>query len=201
MDYFITGLPRSRTAWLANFLTTGLTYCHHDATLTGPQPSKLRKLAEETRKDTRAVWVGDSDSGLLVTAAATAKAFPQARWVMVRRDPEDAAESYIKYFKAHPYPSVPFISEEHARGMMKFCAHFLARIPEAIPEKLLLEVDYEDLNSEDTIRAIWEWCVPSLPFSRRRWQMLQAFNVSVMSEQVSAPTLSQADLLEAMSWG
>ena len=29
--FFITGLPRSRTAWLANWFTYGHTFCFHEA--------------------------------------------------------------------------------------------------------------------------------------------------------------------------
>lgn len=32
-QFFITGLPRSRTAWLANFLSTGDVICLHEATV------------------------------------------------------------------------------------------------------------------------------------------------------------------------
>jgi hypothetical protein len=31
MTFFVTGLPRSRTAWLANFLTYGDSLCYHEA--------------------------------------------------------------------------------------------------------------------------------------------------------------------------
>ena len=31
MNFFITGLPRSRTAWLANYFSTGDVFCWHEA--------------------------------------------------------------------------------------------------------------------------------------------------------------------------
>ena len=30
MNFFILGLPRSRTAWLANFMTYGVSFCYHE---------------------------------------------------------------------------------------------------------------------------------------------------------------------------
>jgi hypothetical protein len=55
--FFITGLPRSRTAWLANFFTTDHSFCYHDISRVG----SVWAILESTSSD----FVGDSDSGLL----------------------------------------------------------------------------------------------------------------------------------------
>ncbi len=39
--YLIVALPRSRTAWLAHFLTSGKSYCFHDAMRRCNHPSQL----------------------------------------------------------------------------------------------------------------------------------------------------------------
>ncbi len=39
--FLIAALPRSRTAWLAHFLTTGKSYCFHEAMIRCAHPSHL----------------------------------------------------------------------------------------------------------------------------------------------------------------
>lgn len=59
--FFIVGLPRSRTAWMANWFTYGDSFCFHDG-LAGIS-SKEDYAAKLQSKN--ASYVGDSDSGLV----------------------------------------------------------------------------------------------------------------------------------------
>ena len=77
MNYFVTGLPRSRTAWFSEFLPD----CLHEG-MTGCYTYKeyMDKLSS-----------GDSSSGLMYFPLR--KFFPNAPLVIVERDLDDVANS------------------------------------------------------------------------------------------------------------
>ncbi len=93
MNFLIIGLPRSRTAWLANFLTTDQTLCYHD------------KLADcTTFNDLKGMYshkiLGDADTGLGL--------FPDQvnAWditkVIIRRNVDDVCHSlFCKGLQPH----------------------------------------------------------------------------------------------------
>jgi len=54
-DFLILGLPRSRTAWLSNFMTTGNIFCHHEA---------INGCHNMTDFLVKTEGCGDSDTGL-----------------------------------------------------------------------------------------------------------------------------------------
>ncbi|MHB8727567.1 MAG: hypothetical protein ACYC9K_00855 [Sulfuricaulis sp.] len=57
MDFFILGLPRSRSAWLSAFLTTDKTLCYHDALALCRTPNDMHKLGDGR-------LTGNADTGL-----------------------------------------------------------------------------------------------------------------------------------------
>lgn len=94
--FFITGLPRSRTAWLANFLNWGNTWCWHDGIRGCSSLDEFAKLMEPSEPIDGTTQVGDCDSGLLWIWRAVAARWPEAKWVSVRGDPRRVAESLTK---------------------------------------------------------------------------------------------------------
>lgn len=89
--FFVTGLPRSRTAWLANFLTWGDCMCFHD--IHGWTHTVLK-----TMRDCPAQVVGFSNSVALLMWREFRVAFPQARWVVIERDHDEAFEASVEAF-------------------------------------------------------------------------------------------------------
>lgn len=79
--FFIVGLPRSRTAWLANFLSVGDTFCHHD----------LWSKAGSLKEFTELLWqpgasnVGNSDPANALHFDALTQEYPDAEWLIVNR--------------------------------------------------------------------------------------------------------------------
>jgi flagellar biosynthesis chaperone FliJ len=92
--FFITGLPRSRTAWTATFLSTlPSTYCHHDG-LRGCR--NLDEYAAKIAYGVPAVHVGDCDSALLYCWREVRDIFPEAKWVVLLRPLLEVQESMIR---------------------------------------------------------------------------------------------------------
>ena len=88
--YFITGLPRSRTAWLANYLTHNQSMCYHDELMDGPGVLEctMRKAA------IRFVHVGHADPANLFCWRQLDEAFlGEAKWIFVRRPFHESMES------------------------------------------------------------------------------------------------------------
>ncbi len=177
--FFITGLPRSRTAWLANFFTWGNAFCHHDLLRLGfSVPTLKRKL-----QATRAEFVGDSDSALLLLAPQLVAEFPESRWLLVRRPVADAVADFQKYFGGHPYPGLPPLTDSQAKDLFQRGDQQCEDLARLVPSDRLLQVRHDELDRLDCLRRIWEWCVP-LPFEPERAEMLNTFNVSIISEKV-----------------
>lgn len=184
----VTGLPRSRTAWLANLLTYGPSFCHHDAIRLGVSAASLTKLFESTDAE----YVGDSDSGLLAIPYEVDYHFPQAKWVTVHRDLDQAAASYEKHFSKEPYPHIPHPTPELALKSMEWCKKRLGILDAIIPAPRKLVVNYADLDKESTCRDIWNFCIPTMPFNRQRWMMLDTFRVNIIGPKVKVA----GDLIE-----
>lgn len=88
-QFFITGLPRSRTAWMANFITYGNTHCFHDVFIECPRVSGLARLFRRCNTEN----VGVSDPALLMFYRAVMQLFPKARWLVIERSVADVIES------------------------------------------------------------------------------------------------------------
>lgn len=86
MTFFVLALPRSRTAWLANFLTYGDLFCHHDG-LEG-----VSSLEEYRDKVT---GKGDSNTGLVMFNFK--KHFPDAKVIII----DSSIDASVKFIKEH----------------------------------------------------------------------------------------------------
>ena len=165
--FFIASQPRSRTAWLANFFTTGSSYCYHEALKSCPTVLELQKAFEETPAD----YVGNSDSGLPFYIDEVMSAFPEAKLVVIERDPAEVLRSLQK-----AYPQTP-------EGL-KEAVELTGQALEILKKKYHpLVVGYEELNRPETCRKLWQYCVPTLPFSEKRWKMLDLLTVEIHPEK------------------
>ena len=96
--YFITGLPRSRTAWLANYLTWGSSLCLHDVYATLDTPHLMPDHLEKAQSESGVQHIGVSDPALLLFASDVIHEFPHAPWVVIKRDHKEVVASCEKAF-------------------------------------------------------------------------------------------------------
>jgi hypothetical protein len=82
MSFFILGLPRSRTAWLANFMTYEGTFCYHEG-INGCHSVEEYKAKLGYNK-------GDSSTGAMLLDLD--KHFPDAKKVIIESDINRAIE-------------------------------------------------------------------------------------------------------------
>jgi hypothetical protein len=80
--FFITSLPRSRTAWTANYLSFNGVSCLHDGFRGLTSPDQIRERLDATC----ARVAGSADPAILMFQERIFELFPKARYVYIFRD-------------------------------------------------------------------------------------------------------------------
>lgn len=171
IPFFIASLPRSRTAWLANFLSFGPAYCFHEPMSYCPLEDYPRLL-----ESTQTHYAGVADSLNCLVMEQLVDMFPRARIVVIRRDIMAVAESVQKAFNVKCSRMLERMNQE------------LDRIEKAYDP---LVIDYEQFDCA----KIWKHLFGNIPLNRRRLEMLEDFSVTV-HPQVS---FNKARALQARS--
>lgn len=97
--FFITGLPRSRTAWMSAFLSNGDVVCRHEALKYCKSKADFSRLMRHPKKR-----VGTADS-VLMWSDFRAR-FPNAPFIIIDRNPNEvcAALEQIETRDFTPHP-------------------------------------------------------------------------------------------------
>lgn len=160
--FFITGLPRTRTAWLANLFCTESTVCFHEPT------AKVLELVSGFP------WlrVGVSDATLTLRWPAIKEAWPNARWLYVERDPADAMRSFLRFTRDHVK-----LLHRHVQTFWAMHAAAAARMRKEAGEELLV-VKFDELQDPVVITRAWEHLLPaSIPINPVRLQVLEKLKI------------------------
>jgi hypothetical protein len=181
--YFITGLPRSRTAWISNLLTSGCSFCWHDAAKFGGVAGICSALDAALLMPGVKV-AGNSDSGLAMFSRRLMEIYPLAKWVIVWRDFESALEDFIKAFTADPYTGIPAPEPATARQVFQNILSKLDELKAKISQDRLLELNVDQLDNMADVRRLWDFCVPHEPLNVDRWLQLDGFNISVIGHKI-----------------
>jgi hypothetical protein len=171
IPFFITGLPRSRTAWLANFLTTDHSFCYHDLSRIG-----LNALYTNEAY----TYVGDADSGLLLHVDQLLLRYPNASWLFLHNTVDVALKSYQTYFQGdNKYLQIPLEKVpqafEVANGLYTIA---LTKV------KNKIEIDPVELDNITTTKNIWQWLLPTIPWNEDRYAMLNTFRINVIPQKL-----------------
>lgn len=139
--FLVLGLPRSRTAWLARFLSYGDWICGHE---------ELRHMRSMGDVKT---WLFQPCIGSCETAAAPFwRLIPEGtRVVTVRRAPAEVVASLMAI------PGLDFNEAMLARVVRRL-DHKLDQIEARYPG--VLSVRYEHLVQEETCASVFEHCLP-----------------------------------------
>lgn len=171
--FFLIGLPRSRTAWLANFLTNGDGFCFHEALRSVTDLSGLRYKLEHCASPYQSI--GDADPALAGMLPEALAQFPEARWVFVRRDVDEAYESFQRAF---PKLTPPFsVFQEADRSMDAALA--------MLPKDSCIEVHLDDQSSCGDYADIHKFCL-GRPMDGERWEMLTGMRITGIAEKARA---------------
>lgn len=154
--FFITCLPRSRSAWIANWLTTDRSICYHDTPFD-------RELLRTTK------FVGFCGPELVEDFDVIRMDYPGSQWVAVVRDQNDALDSFVKW-AGKLLPDEPATIQAFWEKRTKLLSRIATRID-------VMWVSYNALNEMSTCMKLWDRVLPDLPFDRERWKILDKLNV------------------------
>lgn len=161
--FFITGLPRSGTAWLSNLFSPGKTLCFHE-----PKPSDV-VAAINAHAGRR---VGAAGAELVKRYATITQCWPDARWLYVVRPIEDVFVSLAQALNKagidiNRASLLKELEADRIRG------HALLNDTGRVAG-----AQFHDLMTDVEVMAqAWHWLVPEVKFDRARWEVLRRLNV------------------------
>lgn len=160
--------PRSRSAWLANFLSHGdESLCLHEGMLGCGSVAHLeRKLAALQMPRT-----GTADTSLLHFLADAEAAFPGAHMVLITSAPQ----------RWHDYAQRQGFPPDVVRSID---AAYERAVEQLVTRAMLVRV--EDLDDEKVMRRMWSWIDFRAPFPERRYEMLRGLQVEAVEHDLLA---------------
>lgn len=182
--FLITGLPRSRTAWLSVLCTTGDSICYHEPTST---MNDIKELADVYDKPSLK-YVGASDSGLGFFLPWVMEAI-NPRTVIIDRGLDEVRQSLVKCG----------ITKEGGLRMLMDCLNRYKYHPS------VLWVPYKALDNKRWIEKIWMHLMPGLVFDEGRYEQLAHMNITVdiphKIEHYHKQGRSIRNLCKSVDWG
>ncbi len=176
-NYFITGLPRSRMSWLANFFTYNNSFCFHEATRFCSSMHDLHELL----KSHTAENIGNADPAILYIIDDVVKEFPNSKIVLIERELHETIDSFIDFYTSYEYKNIQEWIEK------------LFKMMEEIKKNYdVLSVAHDDLNSMATCKKIWDYVLPNEPFDEKRWSMLDELYVNKLIDKHSVHVMKQS---------
>lgn len=158
--FLIIGMPRSRTAWLANFFTWEDAICLHGGLR---NHKSVADLFEALKKPGAAR--GDADPTLTLFPTEVIEESPSFRIAYVVRDLKDVWNSSTKAYRGTATNPETFVtaSELGFRMLRKYAPS--------------MEIPYESLDDEAAMYKLWKHILPTTPFPVERFHMLKTINI------------------------
>jgi len=163
--FFILGLPRTRTSWLANLFTYTNSFCYHEALKFCTSISELKKLLDNHEEHN----VGNSDCSIIKYYHEISLAFPNAKYVLIQRKPSEVVESLIDFQLMDDYQK----TEEWVDKLQN-------QIKIIKEHSNILSINYKDLNELEVCREIWNYILPDIDFNEKRWYLLDELYVNIL---------------------
>ena len=173
--FLITGLPRSRTAWLAAILSTEKVLCWHEPINKFGSIGAVRSMLDNL-EGYQAIGISDSSVGI-------------------------EADFYMAYFYEHPIVIVNRKEDEVITSLVKFLGITKSqsiKIVDTISEGLwrmrkvraVMEVEYSALNDSTVVETIWNYCTNNIPFDYFRCELFQ----NLLINQHAAKVITAMDI-------
>lgn len=168
MTWFITGLPRSRTGWAANWLTSGDHLCLHDVVGTVDDISKLPAQLDGANL---------ADPALLLVWPRIEDVFKNSNWIIIERPFTEVVLS------CGNLPAMSEVPPGHREAFVYRLLESQHRLQEARECHMF---DYYDLDA----KRMWE-LVNGDGYSEARHRMLDGMRVESLGD------LTKSDVTDA----
>ncbi len=156
--FIITGLPRTRTAWMSAVLSGGDAICFHEPK--NRFGSWDAFYAYATTLDYG--YIGISDSSISIDPHFPWPLFEMAKVVIIDRNPAEVADSYASFLDIPITESWNLIGKAYD-GLLNI-----------VKERKCVHVGYEALDLTPTIAAIWEYCMPGCMAGYEKIMLMQS---------------------------
>lgn len=156
--FVIFSLPRSRTAWLSQWLTYGPQTCGHDEVI---GRSSVSELAGHLRS-----LAGSVETGAVIGWRALRAALPESRFLVLRRDPTEVIMSLHR--AGIPYTE-ELLLEISARDAM---------LDQLSAEPGVTSIDYGLLGTAGVACWLMEELL-GVEFCPDRWHRMEGLNIQI----------------------
>jgi hypothetical protein len=163
--FFIFGLPRSRSSWLANLFTYNNTFCYHEALKFCRSINEFKVLLDEHEEQN----IGNSDCSMINYIDEISKCFPVAKYVLIEREPAEVVESLLDFQLMDDYEKTEMWIEKLNNQMKQIKS-----------EHKFLCLNYKDLNELGTCKELWKYLLPEIAFNEKRWYFLDELYVNIL---------------------
>lgn len=164
--FFITSLPRSRTAWLSTFFSTGSALCMHEPTVGMSDISELPPVFESDFYK----YVGVCDSGMGFFAEWILENI-KPRTLVVERHPDEV------------YASMVQMGLKSTKAQIQYLANELKKVRE---HPLVMWVPFDALNMRRVMQKIFWHLMPGHAFDEARYDEMSKFNIEVLQDRAFA---------------
>lgn len=173
--FLISGLPRSRTAWLSVFFSHFPSQCMHEglAKFGGDLTRMVGEMSEFVSP------IGDSDSALTLHADEVIKAAAdgKVRLAVIDRDVASVYKSLSHFLEGSGYDATTVLGhayEGHKKILNSEHAHI---------------VKFADLEDEQTVRDLHAFLLPNVEFPLSWYRQMRLLRVNqIFDKAVSAQT-------------
>ncbi|MBP9155518.1 MAG: hypothetical protein KBF48_11280 [Xanthomonadales bacterium] len=180
--FFIVCLPRSRSAWLSNLLTYESVLCLHEPLLGCRSLDDLEaKLAT-----TGTPIAGAADTGAMFWVDDIIERFPDARFVLLARDPRGYVEQAQRMGGTAAEAAAILEQFSHAIGSL----HKLGN--------RTLTVASKQLDDYTVCNQVWQHIGMPIALNRVRFDMLKDLKVEVFIDRVRAKVAAHQDDIRAL---
>ncbi len=167
---FVVALPRSRTAWLANFLSSDAHAMHEPLSEHGSVEVLARRV---DALPPGAAVIADTGAAMFIDEIL--RTFPNARFCVVTREPRDVKRSIRGMgLSLEGFDKVLAAFERAKTAILK-------------SDRSGFWCDSEKLDHDGTVMALWDWMFEGAAnFDHERYSMLRDFRVEAIPERMIA---------------
>jgi hypothetical protein len=158
VPFLVTGLPRSRTAWMSVLTTTAHSLCLHEPSAAFKDIEELRGFYDCDYPN----FIGASDSGLGFFLPWILENI-RPHTLIIERDPQEVTESLCQL--GLPRTNYAYLLQE---AIEPFRHH-----------PLCLWVRFDRLDDRRTIEKVFWHLMPGVPFDEERWAQLARMHIQV----------------------
>jgi len=160
--FFILSTARCRSSWFGNLFTYKDSFCYKEESRYITNWDELIDRIEKRPEK----YVGFSDPELLHFIETLYDLFPNAKYILLERDRNDAQLSLAAYFGGNVYK----IKKKWDRWFED-----IEKLKKII--KKYAYIHWENMDDVKAIEQMWNYVLPDSKFDIDRWQLLASFKI------------------------